>query len=182
MARPPHLSGLSVSADRSQPWPGCSHVRGTHGSRAQWANLREPAHLERRGRGAVPPGSVRPQVVRPCKAPEAAGVVNAAVEMVHPGSQPFWGSPAATRGGLCPHSAHCPRRRDETSVGRGRERQSPSLVQVGHGRGTRGDTEPQLNAGVFFFPLPPDATPELRCWRIQVFERTVFFILAPWCG
>ena len=39
VARLPHLSGLGVTADRSQPWPGCSHVRGAHRSWAQRAHL-----------------------------------------------------------------------------------------------------------------------------------------------
>lgn len=60
--------------------------------------------------------------------------MNTAAEMAHLGCQLFWGSPTCS--GLCLHSAHCPRQRDKTSKATCWERHSPSLIQVGHRRGT----------------------------------------------
>lgn len=93
--------------------------------------------------GVIPPGSSRPQVVRPCKVPNIAGVMNTAVKMVHLGSQLFWGSPTVTCLGLCLHSPHCPRQRDETphwphGVGRGTCPLWSGLVTEGVREGTQG--------------------------------------------
>ena len=137
-----------AQADRWQGCPAClGQVPPQTGASPGLAGLTSEAHtaLGHSGPtsesqptwGAIPPGSSRPQVVRPCKAPNIAGVMHTAVKMVHPGSQLFWGSPTVTCRGLCLHRPHCPRQRDETPLATWCwERHSPSLVWVGHGRGT----------------------------------------------